>query len=223
MSTYQTPTQGRPPIEPDSGAPLGPAPTTWPRVVGIIVVVIASLGIMQYGLCAPIGLLAASLMGSAFESIAESQPNTGLEGTVAQMEALQDYTLVNLASNGAALVLSIMLLIGGIGLLRRRPWARRGLLAWAVLRMIHALPAVYIGYMMHRVQFDAMKDAAASGTAGAGQPPMVILDLASAFGVVGVVIGLVFAWALPVFMLIWLSRWRIRDEMATWTMDDEVR
>ena len=114
-----------------------------------------------------------------------------------------------------------MLLVGGIALARRRPWASGTLVAWAVLRIVQAIPAVLVGYFMQMAMFEAMEEAAASSGGGGGGFPTGMSSIMAAFGIVGLVIGLLIAWALPAFVLIWFARSRIRAEVAEWRKPNE--
>jgi hypothetical protein len=63
-----------------------------------------------------------------------------------------------------------------------------------------------------------MESAAAAppATAQAAAPPACIFSMSRAFGGFGVVTHLAFAWAVPIFVLIWFSRRKITREINTW-------
>ena len=72
-----------------------------------------------------------------------------------------------------------------------------------------------MGYIVNTAQFEAMEQAAAES--GGATVPAGIFSLVQNLGTAGVVFGLLWAWALPVFMWIWLSRRVIRAETAEWS------
>ncbi len=189
--------------------------STWPIVIGIIAIVFASLAIFQNGICAPIGLLMTGVFSSMMEDM--SGPTQGaMEAQVAQMDAIKAYVPHSLAVSLAMTAAGIVLLVGGVQLVKRRYRSRTTITAWAVLKMVLALPAAYVSYLSSQAQFAAMAKAAADDPGGVGQAPPGFFSLLEGLGVVGAVITLLWYWALPVFMLIWFARRPIQDEVRTW-------
>ncbi len=205
-----------PPSQPTVQMATAPKPTVWPTVVGIIAIIFGSLGAVNNGLCAPVGLVLSGSMGGLFDKLAESQPGAGMEEQAAMMDALQDYLPANLAVSITAAILSLILLIGGIGLVKRRAWCIRTIVIWALLKMIHAVPAMAVGYLLNSEMFRAMEEAAETSSGGPGQMPAGFDAMIKGFSMAGVLIGMLWAWALPMFMLIWFARAKIRQEVTSW-------
>lgn len=204
-----------PPGPPALGLP--PTRSTWPVVVGTIAIVFASLAIFQNGLCAPSGLLISRLMSGFMQDVAKSSPGTGMEVQAANLDALGRYAPQTLAIAGLATLVGILLLVGGIRLVRPRPKARSTIITWAVLKMMLAVPAAYVGYLSGHAQFEAMAEAAADQPSGPGQVPPGIFGILEGMGNIGAGLAVVWAWVLPIFMLIWFVRRPIVEEMREWT------
>ena len=199
------PTPMTPPT--DAGA-IPPKPSSWPMVVGIIAIILGAGGILAYGCGGLIGNV-----GMVF--VSNWMRSTGVVDPVqqAQMEVLRDYLAWNIVNSLFSTGLSILLLIAGIGLVRRRSSSMRVSIVWAILRMLWALPASVMGYAVAVAQFDAMERAAAES---GDSLPAGIFGIMQAFGIVGVVLGLLWACAFPIFTLIWFSRRKIKAEIAQW-------
>ncbi|NNF44738.1 MAG: hypothetical protein HKO59_05770, partial [Phycisphaerales bacterium] len=80
--------------------------------------------------------------------------------------------------------------------------------AWAITKIVFVVANSSVGYLVNRAQFEAMMDDPGMASMGSG--------FFSAIGIVGVVFGLLWGWALPVFLLIWFGRPKVKQEMATW-------
>ena len=178
-----------PPTTPVS-LPTEPRPTRWPTVIAVIGIIWSVLGI------------SCSLWGTADEFFRQpstaTQPAAGLAGggTMRFVAAL-DY-LVNVG-------LCIVLLIAGVGLLRRRPWSARFARLWAVLDLILMVVGTLVLYDYYKRQF-----------------VVSIADSGLSMGTVGILyatltfFGLLVSFVFPVFVLIWFARRKIKDEVATW-------
>ncbi|MCH8211846.1 MAG: hypothetical protein IIB99_10820, partial [Planctomycetes bacterium] len=102
------PTPMTPPT--DAGA-IPPKPSSWPMVIGVIATILGSLAVL--GGC--FGLVS-SLFLDQFMSLVP-------QGEAGEMASALDGLKPALIISGAlTMVLAIVLLIGGIGLLRRRSW-----------------------------------------------------------------------------------------------------
>ena len=95
-----------------------------------------------------------------------------------------------------------MLLVGGVQLIRRRPSAAYWCVTWSILKMIMTVATAVTTAAMQRDQFEAM------GGPSAAMGPMLI--------VFSFVFGLLWGWALPVFMLVWFSMRWVRQQVADW-------
>ncbi len=194
-----------PPVRP---GPLPPRAPLWPTVLGVISIVFGAFGVLAYG-CG--GLFANVGMVLVSDALAEREVLDPVNA--AQMDALREYMPWNLAVTVVSAGLGGLLLAGGISLCRRRRRSRAILLLWSVLRIVWAIPASAVAYLSQSAQFQGMMEAAE--TSGSPMPAFVFGFMRGA-GMAGVAIGLLWAWALPAFMLVWLSRGNIRRDVAGW-------
>lgn len=178
-------------------------PSAWPVTLGIICIVLGVVGIFS-GFCGVVGGAAQSFMVEAMTD--------GLDDEQARqvMDAVSRFQPYNLLIQFASILLSIALTAGGFGLTLRRRWSRPTLLHWSWLKMIVTVAAVWIGWATQQAIFDAAMENSTS------PPPPQLRMMTGYFGGAGLVIGLVWGWALPIFNFIWLSRARIRDEVNEW-------
>ncbi len=192
-----------PPTQPGTiAAPQRPA--NWPKVIGTIAIVLGSGGIF-------VGLwTAATPFGMRFFKWAmeQSQPSGIVDSQVAVMEAGIPWTV---ASSLIATSIAILLLLGGIRLNKRKRSSMRLLKFWAVMRIPVVVIVTIAAVLMQELQFEIM-----------GQSPgLTPMSFGGGFFdvmiVVTLVFGLAWGWAFPVFLLIWLSRGKIKNEVAGWT------
>ena len=195
-----------PPVEPGEI----PHPTSaWPKVIGVITIVFGALGILVYGCGGLIGnVIVVALSGAAQSGGAIDPVNA------AQMDVLRQYMPWTILSGLGSLALGVLLLVAGIGLLRRRSWSRKASVVWSILRMTYAIPTGVLGYIVNTAQFEAMEQAAASSSSPI---PSGFFAIMHSLGPAGLGCGLVWGWALPVFLLSWFSRSKIKAEVAQWT------
>ncbi|MFW6058903.1 MAG: hypothetical protein ACODAQ_01900 [Phycisphaeraceae bacterium] len=172
-------------------------PSRWPTVLGIISIVLGALGLL--------GLIWQMAMPFVMEPFLNS---LGPPGTAQTQElAVQRHPLM-LASNVFQFVLAAILLAVGVLLIRRRALARRLGLTWAWLDIVAVVLGLTINYVLQQAHW-AEQQAAGSATPGMQNFEQVGL-------IIGSLVGLVFGCALPVFMLIWLSRAKVKAEVVEW-------
>lgn len=184
-----------PPTEPGL-VEMPRGPSVWPRVVGIIAIVLGAGGILGglYGALSPLMLDAmASMMPQGQEMVAAAKELGGW--TVA----------ISLAS----VVLAGVLLAGGIGLVKRRRWSVSIIRIWALVRLLLVMANAVLTYQMTKGQFEMMSQQQPGG------PPMPA-GIGQGFAAIGVAVGVVWGWAFPVFVLIWLARGKIKAETSAW-------
>lgn len=180
-----------PPAPPTTPVPLPqmvlPQPQ-WPKVLGIVGIVMASYGLLA-GLW---GLVQAKRMMAG-------PPTASMPSAVP--ESLQPW----MRSLGAAsLLLAALLLVASIGLLRRRAWSVRTLLAWAGMK---AGLVVVSTVLIARIVAEGMPS-----QPGPAMSPWMMNVILVAGSCVGLPVGL----AVPVFTLIWFNRSQVKDEVANW-------
>jgi hypothetical protein len=180
-----------PPMQP--GIPMMAAPQSkWPTVIGIIAIIWAAFGLLG-GVCGLGGMFMARSMPTNFPGA------PGMSMGVSPM-MLPGFFI--------GLILKACLLALGIGLLKRRFWAPQWVRIWAVVEMLGSVIGLVLGYLAQQHQFAAM-----ARQPGMQQMPPAFFEGMAVFSVG---CGLLVAWALPVFMLIWFSRDKIKEEVATW-------
>ena len=172
-------------------------PSSWPIVVGIIAIVLAVLDLL--GSC---GGIVTPFFADAIKEMAPAGQPTGMEFMQQNMAWTVGQALLSM---GAA----VLLLVAAIGLMKRRAWAVQPCLVWAILKIVLVLIGVVTGYAIAQETFESV----AQQTPGM---PGMSSGLFKSFAVIGMCFGLVFGLALPVFMLIWFSRAKIKAEVAGW-------
>lgn len=120
-----------PPIEAPGVAPL-PAESSWATGLGVVCLVYALLGILM------------NAVGLAF--LAFNAQGAGLPEMV---------TAVQFGTGAVAILLGVVLLIGGIALMRRRRLGATLVRVWVVARILVLLGAAAFGYVTLPQQVDA--------------------------------------------------------------------
>ncbi len=182
---------------PDSAFPPDLPPpllSTWPKVLGIISIALGAVSLFT-------GLI--SVMGQ--ETIKAAYEGMHLpDGFFARHEiALR-------VLPGVAAGLGLLLLLGGILLLLRRSPSRGLLLLWALLKIGFA--GVQAHYNL-ALQKDLLPVMLANQPKTQGVDTETIISIVST---VGVVVGVLWLAALPIFFIVWFFRGKIRAEMAMW-------
>lgn len=175
--------------------PAAPRPSSWPTVLGVIAIVLGALAVVG----AVWQLVMPFVLGTFLDSLSAGQ--------TADPFAIQRNPWM-LVIQVIGLILAGVLIAIGVMLLQRRRRARRLGLAWAGIDIIHVFVGVGTGYLLQQAQW-AQQQQSGTGTAA--------IDSSEQIGaLIGLGIGLIFGCALPVFMLIWLKRPKIKDEMMQW-------
>lgn len=197
QSQLVSPIPPTPPITPQA---IAPRPSRWPGVIGTIALVLGILATL--GGC--IGLVMVPFMEAIMEAV-PNQQNPGLAG----MSEWKQWTI---PGSLAGMTLGVLLVVGGTGLMRRRGWGRRVCLGWAVLKMALVIFMATIQYQIAIVQAEAI-----SNDPNMQSLPAPFATIFQSFGIIGVIITVIWGWALPVFLLGWLSRSKIRNEVKSWS------
>ena len=190
-----------PPTQPVPLAPVVPR-SKWPAVVGIIAIVIGAGGSL-FNACGAVGSFFTATM---FQRIKPP----GMPPEVLQVRPV----LV-----AVMLVMSLLcgaLLVPGIALLQRRRWSAAWLRIWSVAAIVLAVVASVIEARIQQENMTLMMTAT-SMPAGTGTGAVVFqTNVFQASVIGGVVLNAVLRCAFPVFLLIWFTRRKIRDEVAAW-------
>ena len=176
--------------------------SSWPTVVGIVGIVFGALGVLGGLIGAVSSLLTDSIMRSVAPGIAAGQPDVQ-----AMLDVATRWKGLTLALAVVGLAVAAILLVGGIQLVRRRQNSIKNLRIWAAAKMLLVVANAILGVLIQQATFKVMQQTLrASVPAGFG----------SMIAVFSVVFGLVWGWALPVFLLIWFARQKIKDEVTSW-------
>ncbi len=194
-----------PPMEP-TAVLLDDEETKWPKVIGVISLIYAILG------------LGCNALGGAWYAVAPMLPEMWRGG--ADIPGILRLSLgVQIL---AALCLGVLMLIGAVNLLRRRRAGPRLLKRWAILRMLLILIAVVLLVLTAPAQVDLQRSVQEYQNdihRDAGRADMIqestdddlwrLVMLQGGFGVLVTVIY-------PVFLGLWLSRKKITADVERW-------
>ncbi len=173
----------------------------WPTTLGIVSIIFGIGGILQGGM-APFSAAIAKNSMTVFVDKGADQ-------------AQVDDFLIKLQSNaylsgGIYLVLGLILLVGGIMLLKRKPASAVVLQTWAVLKILGGGFVIFKSMAIQKMQMQIMFSAS-----GGSEAEMIgnITKYAMWFGLA---FGFLWLIALPVFLLIWFNRDTTRAHMSEW-------
>mgnify|MGYP000960619131 CR=1 FL=1 len=170
------------------------APPSWPKVIGVICIVLGALGILSN--------LWQAVAPYVFEAMLSSMAEN--EEMKATMQVQKDYMVWLAVAAILGVACSAMLVIGGSGLCMLRRWGHATLKLYIPVRMLVVVFAVVLTFIMTEATHKAM--------AGSGQA----VPMSSAIVVVVAAIGLAWGWAMPVFLWIWFSRPKVKAFVASW-------
>jgi hypothetical protein len=173
-------------------------------VIGVIAIILGSLatlgGCMSLGSSAMFGLFASAMPQEQAE----------------MMDATKAFMPLMMIAAGLTTPIAIVLLIGGIGLTKRSPWSPKTCRIWAGLKMLIVVYGSIIGYLVQQAQMEAMQRMLEEDPNTAAAIPGFFGTFMAILGPLTLVLGIVWGWALPIFMLIWFSRRKIKAEIAQW-------
>jgi|GEM_PF-709701 len=185
-----------PPMQPSALAPQV-VQAAWPTVLGVLSIVLGALWLLSgvWAIVAPI------VLENAFGGMADQQM-TWYSSSGAWRVGLLSVAVLSAAT-------SVLLLIGGINLVRRKGSAVTLLIVWSVAMIV--VTCVNIG-MYYALQDVYVKQIAsqAQGVPGGNTTMVVSMNI-------GLFCGLLINLAGPVFVLWWFRRAVIKREVATWT------
>lgn len=172
---------------------------TWIKVLGIIVIVIAILGLLFNS----IGLITCIFMGTFFN-------NSPVSGEIEKVEVVTQHWLAwTLSQIIMNLLLAVLLLIAGCALLNKKTWCVGLFRIWLILKMLLVIIGFFAGILMQRAIFAAMQEMNDSPGSGPGPGSEVPY-----FGYISNFIYLIWGLLLPAFLLFWFSRRKIRQEIS---------
>jgi hypothetical protein len=175
-----------------------PGPPSWPVVFGVIAIVLGALGCL--GGCW--GAISPLFIGAVIEMAPKDAQAAGLE----QFRQWGPWiSISSLVSMGVA----VFLLICGIGLVQRRRWSVTASRCWAVVKMVLVLASAVFAIMVQQGQFDVLAKQQSL-------PPGFGGGFFMALGAFSAIVSVVWGWALPVLLLIWLALPKSKSEYAGW-------
>ena len=187
----------QPVIAPPQTAGAIPRPqSTWPVVIGVIGLVFSIMAVI--GGC----------WGMASPWVVEMFAKVIPDQEAAQLTSIRQLKYWIVGSSLLGSLVAVVLIVGSIGLIKRRRYSRRYVIAWAFLKIVFAIGAAVLAYVTQQNQIAAMKNESQMASAPAG-----LLDL---LGIITAIVQFVWYSALPLFMLIWFWRPKIRAEMEVW-------
>lgn len=180
---------------PSEGGLTEEKPTKWPTVVGVIGIILASLGLM----CSCAGFFEVPLQrwGAQFQTNAL---------TDAQIKIGEQFQLVMIILLTIGVGVTLWLLVGCIKLVRRRRSARAHLIGWAMVSILETTLHTAVQYVKGQ--------AIAAELAQVGESQLAA-QMWIGFAIGGC-IGIAFGLGPQVFTLIWFSRKKIVEEVAQW-------
>ncbi len=180
-----------PPITP-SQIDFDPEPPSWPKVIGIISIVWAALGLTCMG-CMTVGIVmqdfSSQMMANAKGPNGESIP---------PMPDVMKSGALEWAQMTVGFILAAVLLVAGIQLVRRNPIARLLHLAYSASSIVVTLAGLYPGLMKQRKIAEWAAQNPDNFWATAQQQN-------AAFAQIAIAIAVVVGMAYPIFLLVWFG------------------
>lgn len=186
-----------------------PSPSTtpgsrWPKILGVIAVIFGAGGLLQ-SIIGPVSMMLVKQQMQVFVDQGADQGKVD--------EYISKITYHTYMSSVAMAIVGLLLLVGGILLLRRRKAASPVLQIWAVLKLIVGGLVTFRSAALSRMQMEIIMSNDALGT---GKEAAMVSTFAN-YGVwIGLIFGLLWTAALPIFMLIWLNREKAKQDTANW-------
>ncbi len=184
---------------------IPPAPSVWPMVIGTISIVVGAMGLLCYG-CGVIGEMLGPLLANV---VPEESLGPQPQGA---------FLVYWIGSYCVALMLSLWLLVAGIGIAQRRAWSRPASIGWAITKVVAAVGDTVLAFVFISDIAAYVSEGWSGGQQQAPQLPEGFFAVMMAFMIIA---GFFFALIWPVFLLIWFARRRVRTEIADWRQQDE--
>lgn len=184
---------------------------SWPRTLGIIMIVFGALGILCNG---------SSTYGNygykalqAYRAMA-AKAGTGKPLSADQIDFLKEplmrnWNLASTAAMALLALLAVVLLVSGVGMVSRHAWAVRAAASWAGSKILIELVIAMGGWVVQHRIIQAIQ----GGMLKADAVPEELLNISMGSLLAQVALGVAF----PVFVLIWLSLPNTKEETVHWT------
>ena len=186
--------QTQPQISPPTIAVPYQAPkSSWPTIVGIIGIIYAGMGLIS-NVC---GVVIISFAPQLIEWLQKM----GMSDADAQeMKASLSINTWLVVGGLIGLAMVIMLLVGSIKLLKRKQSGAKLCKLWAWISIPWILISTTIGFA---IQTSIQESSTPVEQVGA---------------IIGAIIGTIFGFILPVYMVIWFARSKIKSEITSWSV-----
>ena len=201
-SNENTPAATTPMTPPSEVGEVPRKPPSWPGAIGTISIVFGAMGLVCYA-CLSLQTMATPLIVGMVPEDQRPPTPQGIQ------------LFVQIFQLCAAAGLSVWLLIAGIGMTRRRPWARSHTVGWSVAKILLSFISTTMGVVFASATVDQINSQLSKG----GTPPFTV---SITWVMVFVAIALVWALLWPVFLLIWFSRGAVKDEVAAWAAESHA-
>lgn len=193
-----------PPAPPSATTVLSNKPGgRWPKVIGLISILFGAGGLLQ------------AVIGPVSLAFTRTQMNSYTELGVSQ-EVVDDFlgNLERITYTGAAgaAVLGIILLAGGILILRRKTMGALTLQGWALLKILVGGFLLFQSAGLSRQQMEIIM----GPTVGGGSEAELVGTITEYATWFGFAFGFAWLLALPVFFLIWFNRASVKRDIETW-------
>ena len=188
------------PLPPPEFSPeTPPAPAVWPKVIGIIAIVFGSAGVLM------------NIVTAFFPLMQRMLPPEAQAAQGITPEFIERWGTYQIVSPIVMAAIALILLVGGIQLLRRRRKSRSIIYAWSVVKLIAGAVGAWIGAKMQADIFANLREVTD------GPEAEIVNSMTSSVGSIALVIGIIWIALLPVFMLIWFSLPATKREVARWS------
>lgn len=207
----------REPINRDTFMEISPPPlakppkAVWPKSIGIVSIVFGIGGLFQ-GVMAPLSLFLTRQQMDTFVKQGADQGRVD--------EYLAQLTSQSYISLGIFVVLGLILLTGGILLMKQRRIASPLLQTWAILKILAG------GFVLFRMMslttkqmaiiMEATQATASKGRPGGGGELEMVNQFTTYAMWAGLGFGFIWLAILPVFFIIWFNRRKVIDQMKNW-------
>lgn len=171
--------------------------SNWPTTLGVVAIVFGALGCLG-AIWGVVGTL-------LFPAAATRMPPNQAALAQAMAEMSSTYLITSILTAPAA----VILLITGIGLFKRRKWGITTGKVWAIIKMIVVVVSTYLGSVAQRAFSERM--------AQDPNMPQGAYSYIEISNLIWAVTGILWGCALPIFILTWFSRYKIKAEVAAWT------
>ena len=172
--------------------PLASAQSGVPKVFGILHIIYAVIG----GCTGLLNLASPLLVKTAYAGVLEKSG-----GNPALQAVIDKLVTISMIDGASRLILAIILLIAGIQLLKRKASGAKLSKMWAVIRMIIAVPLVYLTVTTQVELMSVIANAAST-------------NVSTASNGVGIGLGIVILCIYPLVTLIFMSQATVKNSLT---------